>query len=271
VRVVSILRYPVKSMLGEQLEEVLLDATGLQFDRGLALVDQESRLVASAKHPRLWRNLLTYSAAIHDDRVLVTSEDGWTHDALDPLVERLLSAKLGRSVGMTAKRPAAATVERPDPEDVLSQGVEAAVPAAMLEIGQGTVGDNFVDYAPVHFVTTATLAEVSTEAVRYRPNLVVETPPGTQAFVENEWVGRELRVTGSNGERTVMRVSLPTPRCAVPTLEHGDLPRAPHAVRRLLDSNRVDVPGFGVLPCAGGYAEVVTGGVVHVGDSVTIG
>jgi hypothetical protein len=54
----------------------------------------------------------------------------------------------------------------------------------------------------------------------------------------------------------------------VPTLEHGDLPRAPQAVRPLLERNRVDVPGFGVLPCAGVYAEVLSGGTIRTGDAV---
>jgi uncharacterized protein YcbX len=161
-------------------------------------------------------------------------------------------------------------VERPDPEDVLAHGVEATVPAATLEIGQGTPGTTFVDYAPVHLITSATLERIGTEHLRYRPNVVVETPPGTPAFVENDWVGRELHVRGGDGATTVLRVALPTPRCSVPTLEHGTLPRAPHAVRTLMAANRVDVPGFGVLPCAGAYAEVGRGGTVHVGDEVTL-
>jgi uncharacterized protein YcbX len=198
--------------------------------------------------------------------VLIRSPAGWTLDATDPEIDERLSAALGRPVRLSADRPDAATVERPDPEDVLDQGVEAEVSAATLEIGQGTPGVTFVDYAPVHLITTATLDEIGTEQIRYRPNLVVETPPGTPAFVENDWMGRELHVGGT----TVLRLTLPTPRCSVPTLEHGDLPRAAHAVRTLMTANRVDVPGFGVLPCAGGYAEVVRSGVVRVGDEVAL-
>jgi uncharacterized protein YcbX len=122
----------------------------------------------------------------------------------------------------------------------------------------------------VHLITSATLDEIGVEHVRYRPNVVLETPPGTPAFVENDWIGRELHVSSPRGTTAVLRISLPTPRCAVPTLEHGTLPRAPHAVRTLMASNRVDVPGFGTLPCAGCYAEVVRSGSVHVGDEVTL-
>lgn len=268
MRITTMWRYPVKSMLGEQLDEASLDVAGVALDRGLAVIDVETGLVATAKHPRLWRRLLQYSATVDGDRVLVTSPTGWTRNALAPDLDELLSSGLSRAVHMSAERPTGATVERSDPLYVLEHGVEAVVSTPTLEIGQGSPGLSFVDYAPVHVITTATLDAIGAEQVRYRPNLVVETPPGTAPYIENTWVGHELRVVGDG--TPVLRISLPTPRCAVPTLEHGSLPRAPHAVRTLMTANRVDVPGFGVLPCAGGYAEVLRGGVVHIGDELTV-
>ncbi|SEO99285.1 MOSC domain-containing protein [Amycolatopsis saalfeldensis] len=266
MQIAKMWRYPVKSMLGEEVAEAGFAASGVDGDRRFALIDDVTGLVATAKHPRLWRDLLKFSAAAGGGGARITSPSGWTLDAGDPAVDGLLSTALGRSVRMSAERPEAATVERPAPEDVLAQGVEAEVAAATLEIGQGSPGSTFVDYAPVHLITTATVGEVGTEHVRYRPNLLIETPPGTRPHVENDWVGGEVRLGGE----VVLRIVLPTPRCAVPTLEHGGLPRDPHAVRALLAGNRVDVPGFGVLPCAGCYAEVVRGGLVRVGDAVVV-
>ena len=115
----------------------------------------------------------------------------------------------------------------------------------------------------MHLITRATLERIGTEALRYRPNLVLDVD--VEPFAENEWVGREISV----GE-VLLRGTLPTPRCSVPTLEHGDLPRAPHAVRVPLRDNRVDVPGFGTLPCAGVYADVVVPGTVREGDEVRV-
>lgn len=267
MQITTIWRYPVKSMLGEQIREVGLAPGGVAYDRVFALIDSMTGKVATAKHPRLWKDLLKFSATVADSRVVITSPSGWSVDADDPMVDELLSSALERPVHVSSERPHGATVERPAPEDVLEQGVEAEVSAATLEIGQGTPGSTFVDYAPVHLITTATLNEIGTEYIRYRPNLVLETPPGTSPYVENDWIGRELHFGAG---AVVLRMVLPTPRCSVPVLEHGPLPRAPHAVRTLLTANRVDVPGFGVLPCAGGYAEVVQEGVVRVGDAVTI-
>jgi hypothetical protein len=267
VQVSTLTRYPVKSMLGQHLDEAVVGETGLERDRWRALTDPATGYVCTAKHPRLWRRLLQYTAAAHDDRVLVTTPAGETLDADDPRLVETLTADLGRPVEMRDQRPPASSVERPDPEEVLAQGVEAEVEAPTLEISQGTAGDTFVDHSPVHLITTATLDRLGVEALRYRPNLVIDTS-GTdvQPFAENGWLGRELTI----GE-VVLRLTLPTPRCSVPTLEHGDLPRNPDALRPLLTGNRVEVPGFGVLPCAGAYAEVVRGGTVRRGDAGAFG
>ncbi|NMO92698.1 MOSC domain-containing protein [Actinomycetospora sp. TBRC 11914] len=261
MQVSTLTRYPVKSMLGQQVEEAVVGTTGLERDRWRALMDPATGYVCTAKHPRLWRRLLQYSAAARDDHVLVTTPGGETLDADDPRLVETLTADLGRPVEIHDRRPPSSSVERPDPEEVLAQGVEAEVEAPTLEISQGTAGDTFVDHSPVHLITTATLEHLGVEARRYRPNLVIAAD--VAPFAENDWLGRELHV----GE-VVLRLTLPTPRCSVPTLEHGDLPRNPDALRPLLTGNRVEVPGFGVLPCAGAYAEVVRPGVIRRGDEV---
>jgi uncharacterized protein YcbX len=56
-------RFPVKSMLGEELEEVDVDEGGIVGDRAFALVDVETGKVASAKHPKVWPDLLRCRAS----------------------------------------------------------------------------------------------------------------------------------------------------------------------------------------------------------------
>jgi len=253
-------RYPVKSMLGEELDDVVVEASGLRGDRHFALIDTVSGRVASAKHPKAWRALLTFSSRWDDGRAVMTLPDGTTLTTDTSDADGVLSRLLGRDVAITASRPEHASVARPAPEDVIAEGEDADVPYELLEIGQGTVASTFVDYAGVHLVAATTLAEVGAEMVRYRPNIVLSTPD-CEPFAENGWVGGELSIGTVR-----LRVTIPTPRCAVPTLAHGKLPRSPEAVKRLLTGNRVDVPGFGVLPSLGVYAEVIEGGILAVGD-----
>ncbi|GAB3003004.1 MOSC domain-containing protein [Amycolatopsis acidiphila] len=268
MRVVALWRYPVKSTLGEEMAELRVDSGGVDGDRALAVIDTFTGFVATAKHPRLWRMLLEF-AAMTEDRVFITFPDGTKLPADAPAVAPRLSAVLGRSITVSGIRPDGASVERPAPEDVLDHGVTAVVSAQTLEIGQGSPGCSFVDHSPVHLITTATLRHLGTESVRYRPNLIVDTPPGTAAFVENSWLGREIQIGDDAGAR--LRVTIPTPRCAVPSLAHGALPRDPDAVRTVMKGNRIEVPGFeGAKPCAGAYAEVIRSGTVRVDDPITM-
>ena len=58
----AIWRYPVKSMAGEELETCEVTERGLLGDRGYALMDESGGIVASAKNPRVWPDLLSYQA-----------------------------------------------------------------------------------------------------------------------------------------------------------------------------------------------------------------
>jgi uncharacterized protein YcbX len=55
--VVSLWRYPVKSMLGEKLQIAQVMDHGLLGDRAYALIDATDGKVATAKNPRKWPNL----------------------------------------------------------------------------------------------------------------------------------------------------------------------------------------------------------------------
>ncbi|HEY6491731.1 MAG TPA: MOSC N-terminal beta barrel domain-containing protein [Trebonia sp.] len=257
-------RYPVKSMLGEDLKRVRVTASGLEGDRVVAVIDRQTGDVATAKHPKLWRGLLAFAAQWNDGSPRITLPDGTSVSVADSADGQLLTELLHRRVCLSTVRPERATVARPAPEDVIEHGVDADVPYEKLEIGQGSPGSTFVDFAPVHVITSATLAHVGAEMIRYRPNLVLDTPGG-RAFAENDWTGHEISIG-----QVLLRVILPTPRCAVPTLAHGALPRRPDAVRTLLEENRIPLPGFGPRPCLGAYAQVVNGGTVSVGDRATL-
>ena len=261
----TLYRYPVKSMLGEAVDALFVDEQGVEDDRRLALIDEATGRVASAKQARLWRALLTCRASVDAGRVSIRLPDGATLAADADEVDGRLSKLLARQVHLAHSRPAGASVERAVPEQVLEFGLDAEVEAPLLELAEATPGTSFTDYAPVHAITTATLEHIGIEAERYRPNLVIVTPPGYPAYAENEWTGRTLAVGQAR-----MRSLGPTPRCVIPTLEHGELGRSPQALRTPAAENRVAALDMGELPCAGAYFAVVAAGTVRVGDRVAL-
>src|SRR6516164_8796271 len=58
----SLHRYPVKSMMGEELNAAHITPNGLLGDRTYALCDTETGRVVSAKNPRKWPNLFRFRA-----------------------------------------------------------------------------------------------------------------------------------------------------------------------------------------------------------------
>jgi uncharacterized protein len=60
--VVSVWRYPVKSMMGEELNATEVTERGLFGDRAYALVDSSDQKVATAKNPRKWPRLFDFRA-----------------------------------------------------------------------------------------------------------------------------------------------------------------------------------------------------------------
>jgi uncharacterized protein len=270
--VVMLRRYPVKSMLGEAVPASEVTGTGLAGDRGLAVVSLRSGKIASAKYPRLWRDLLTLSAVVQADDVRITLPDGKTVYSRDAHVDEVLSDVLDEPVKLTATPPPGASLDRAVPEAVLRSGITAEVDAQIIEMGAGSPPGTFVDFAPLHLLTTSTLdriAELSpyrrSDLERYRPNVVIHTTaPG---FTENDWLERNLRI----GADLVLHVIARTPRCAVPTLAHGSLPRNPEALRVLARHNRVEpLDAVDPEPCAGVYAEVLRPGRIGSGDAVRL-
>jgi uncharacterized protein len=274
--VTTLRRYPVKSMLGEDLEASDVTFTGLARDRSLAVVSRTTGMIASAKLPHRWRDLLTLTASADesaaDGAVRVTLPGGKTVGSRDADIDAVLSRLLGEPVTLTATPAPGAALDRAVPEAVLRDGADAQVPAEPMEIGGGGPPGTFVDFAPLHLLTTSTLdriAELSprgrADLERYRPNIVIRT--AALGFTENGWLERDLRV----GDDLVLRVIARTPRCAMPTLAHGPLPRDTDALRVLTRHNWVaPLDSVDPEPCAGVYAEVLNPGRIRVGDPVRL-
>lgn len=271
-------RYPVKSMRGEECAVLALTDRGAAGDRAYALLDQASGKVASAKHPRLWGSLLACRAAFVESpgaegpQVCITLADGRSLIRGDEAIDDALSRTLGRAVALIGEPPEGAEIERYWP-DVAGLARRDAITAG--PIGGGGPPGTFVDYAPVHLLTTAALDYLRAlhpagraDARRFRPNVLIATNASQTGFVENDWVGRTLAI----GEAVRLRVTDPTPRCVVPTLAQADLPRDLGILRTVVAHNRPPIPALGgaTQPSLGAYAVVERAGVIRRGDAVRL-
>jgi uncharacterized protein YcbX len=261
---VSLHRYPVKSMMGEELNAARVTPRGLFGDRGYALCDSETKKVVSAKNPRKWPNLFNYHAAFltpPDDSgflppVRVTLPDGTHVISSNPEFPAALSTSLGRDVTLLSAAPPDAQLEEywPDIDGLAHRDhvTDEAMPP-------GT----FFDLALLHILTTSTLDELRSlyprgrfEPRRFRPNLIINT--GDQkGFVEHDWIGKTLSI----GDDVLLRITGPCPRCVMTTLAQGDLPKDPGILKTAAQHNEVRV---------GIYASILQPGTIKIGDAVKI-
>jgi uncharacterized protein YcbX len=275
--VVGIWRYPVKSMMGEELNASEVTERGLLGDRAYGLMDASTGKVASAKNPRKWPRLFDFRAAyveaprrgVQLPEVRITLPDGAVLTSGQADLDQTLSRELQREVTLEeadpghrsrvpaprAPEPARAEEYWPDME-----GLDYRDTVTDFDMPEHT----FFDLAVVHVLTTATLDRLRElypqgrfEVRRFRPNIVVRPPDAANGFVENDWIGSTVRI----GDDVRLSVTGPCPRCVMTTLPQGDLPKDSGILRTAARHNQANV---------GVYAAVVRGGEVRRGAAVMV-
>lgn len=272
-------RYPVKSMLGEQLAATGVGERGVAGDRAYALVDAETGLVASAKNPRRWGMLFACSARFLEEPdpdgdpppVAITFGNGRTVRSDAREADEVLSAFVGRHVRLATRAPDAPALEElwPDVEGVAPEQRETVTREQIALLAPpGT----FFDAAPVHLVSSTSLGSLRRarpagdfDARRFRPNVVVAS--SGEGFPENDWVGATLRVGGD----VELQIVLAVPRCVMTTLAQGELPADKSILQTVSRQNRIDIPGLGPSSCLGAYGLVTTAGTIAGGDPAALG
>jgi uncharacterized protein len=263
--VVSIWRYPVKSMMGEELNSSYVTERGLIGDRVYAIIDQQTGKVASAKNPGKWGKLFDFRAAFIDSPqtvenippVRITLPDGSqifsNHDEID----RTLSKVLGREVSVMK-----ASLEKPSYEEYWPD-IEGLAQREIVT-DEAMPPQTFFDVAVIHLLTTSTIDRLRElylggrfEIRRFRPNIVVESASEEKDFIENSWVDKKVAI----GEDIVLKVIGPCTRCVMITLPQGDLPKDLGILRTVAKYNQVH---------AGVYASVHRGGTIRRGDIVQL-
>jgi uncharacterized protein len=264
--VVGLWRYPVKSMLGEELNSAEVTERGLVGDRQFAVVDRETGKIAGAKNPRKWGNFFDFRAAYAEPphagsalpEVRVTLPDGSHASSEQSDLAQTLSRALGREVAFARMQSDEASNAKAEEYWPDMDGLDFRDTVTDFELPEGT----FFDLSVLHLLTTGTIdrlrelyPEGRFEARRFRPNVVVST--AEQGFVENDWIGHTVTI----GDEVRLEITGPCPRCVMTTLSQGDLPKDPGILRTAAQNNQANV---------GVYADVVAGGTIRRGDPVTI-
>ena len=263
--VVSLWQYPVKSMMGEELNATEVTERGLLGDRAYALIESSDGKVATAKNPRKWPRLFDFSATFIEPAraaakippVRIALPDGTAVTSNQDDLNQILSKALNREVTLRAARGGAVNAEEYWPD---MDGLDHRDTVTDFTLPEGT----FFDCAMVHLLTTATLDRLRElypqgrfEVRRFRPNIVLQLASDEKGFAENAWVGHTLAI----GTAVRLNITGPCGRCVMTTLAQGDLSWDPGILRTAAQHNQVNV---------GVYAAVARSGSIRRGDPARI-
>ncbi|MFI8880422.1 MOSC domain-containing protein [Streptomyces sp. NPDC055243] len=186
--VVGLVCFPVKSMLGDERDHLVVDERGVAGDRLWALRYEDGKLASGKNHRRFRRTpgMLEHTAVYEGDGPVVTTPDGETLRPGDPRIAELcgVGAELVRE-GETSHQDA---------------GAVSLVGTASLR----ALGELLGDSDPV-------------DVRRLRKNIVVGTD---EPWVEEDWVGREIAFDGGLRLRVTERIE----RCVMTTQAQRGLP-----------------------------------------------
>jgi uncharacterized protein len=215
-RVVTLWRYPVKSMAGEELSTVDVGWHGLAGDRRWAFVrpGQERNgfpwlTIRERVEMAHYRPRFTEPERPNASPTLVRTPSGHELDVADPA----LAAELG--------------------------------PGVRVIKGSRGLFDTF----PLSLLSTQSVARIGAMvgaelgALRFRPNLVVDA--GSDGFPEEAWVGRVVRIGGAR-----VRLDGTYGRCAITTVDPVTLAKNPDVLRVIAGErdNQLGVCGSTVEP-----------------------
>lgn len=222
-RVVSLWRYPVKSMRGETLPTVAVESRGLAGDRLFALRDRDGKF-GSGKTTRRFRRidgLFGFQASLEGETPVIRFPDGRVLRGDARAIDAALTEALG--VAVTLAR-----------EDRISH----------------------FDDGPLHIVTSASLdwlkgqlPRSAIDARRFRPNVVVEI--AGLGLVEQTWLNRVLTI----GDEVNVKVTVPTERCVMITNPQYELGSDVSIMKTLAQANEerfgiyADVVTSGTIRC----------------------
>ncbi len=236
--IAEIWRYPVSSVGGERISSANVTPAGVAGDRKYGLVDAESGLPAVPEKDHRWRK------ALHLEANFI---DGPTPKILFPDGSSFL-------------------VDDRSLNDALSDYFGFAAAIAAYEHVEATSTFPLTHYRhqhfPMHLLTTtsldhlAKLQEVETvDRRRFRPTVLIAVSK-SEGFVEDEWIGRQLRLGTID-----LTVREKTKRCGMTFISQPGIAEDPAILRNILRHNKRHL---------GIYCSIDSLGGLRVGDQLFI-
>jgi uncharacterized protein YcbX len=235
----KIMRYPVKSMMGEELHETFVSFSGITGDRVYAFVDKS-----------MLGNFPWMSARQNNSMILYKPK------LLSPPKQgKKYPSKEDFSLAVIVPFGETFPIESDELRIVLEKESDANLELRFSERGMH-------DSRPVSFISYGTLKALGDEMKiemderRFRANFYIYWD-NKKPFFEDTLLGKKIQI----GEKLILEIVKKDSRCVIITLNPDDKMASPEILENVAKNHG---------GCVGVYAAVINEGIVREGDKILL-
>ncbi|MDB6147158.1 MAG: hypothetical protein JWO45_822 [Spartobacteria bacterium] len=256
-KIESLWRYPVKSMRGEELEEIFAGFAGVYGDRLYAFKSSASPIGFPYLTGREQHQMLRYRPRFRHPEKAAWPINVAEAQSMGSGVNPVSATAPELMVDVETADGQTLAVDDPALIKMLRNGIDEKHELTLLRSDRA-----MTDCRPVSLFSIQTARKLSEETAtlvdkrRFRANIYLELA-SSDGFAEDEFVGRSLRF----GSTVVMSVLQRDSRCMMITLDPETAEKNPALLKRVAQ-------GHGGM--AGVYGAVLVEGMLRRGDSVEL-
>jgi uncharacterized protein YcbX len=253
----SLWRYPVKSMRGQELDEMFVGYAGVYGDRLFAFTSSASPKGFPYFTGREQRQMLRYQPRFRHPNKAVRPVNLSEAESMPPGVNPVSANPAELMVDVETPDGETLAIDNPAVIDLLRADIDDKHQLTLLRSDRA-----MTDCRPVSIFAVQSARKLGEEtgiAVdkrRFRANVYLDLT-SSDGFAEDEFVGRSLRI----GSKVIVSVLERDPRCMMITLDPDTGEKAPALLKKVAQAHG---------GMAGVYGAVLAEGIVRKGDPVEL-
>jgi uncharacterized protein YcbX len=253
----SLWRYPVKSMAGEERDEIFAGFAGVYGDRLFAFRSSAARKGLPYLTARDQPQMLRYRPRFRDPEKTIAPPNLTDAEALGAGATPIYGDPEELRLEVTTPTGRTLPIDDPELARMLRAGLDSQ-PQVWLRRSERAL----TDCRPLSLIALQTarkLAEetgLSIDKRRFRANVYLDLTT-SEGFAEDAFVGRSLRI----GPKVIVSIRHRDSRCMIITLDPDTGERAPALLKAVAQAHE---------GMAGIYAVVLVEGMIHKGDIVEL-
>lgn len=253
----SLWRYPVKSMRGEELDELFAGYAGVYGDRLFAFTSSASPTGFPFFTGREQRQLVRYRPRFRHPEKAARPINQVEAETLSPLINPISATPAELMVEVETPDGKTFAIDDPVLLETIRDGLEDKHQLTLLRSDRA-----MTDCRPLSIFAVQTAKQLGDEVGvdvdkrRFRANIYLDlTSAG--GFAEDQFVGQTLRI----GSQVIVSVLARDTRCLMIVLDPDTAEKAPALLKQVAQAHEGK---------AGVYAAVLTEGMIRKGDPVEL-